>query len=1032
MSQSSSEDSRILDSTGPRGQDEALSGVADGLAASFAPNSPLQTQAGLSAILNSIGDAVLVTNAQGRVMLLNPVAERLTGWSNAEAFGVDSRLVFDIVNEETRQISENPIDRVLQRGVVVGLANHTILRRRDGTKIAIDNNGAPVRDDSGALVGVVLVFHDISQRREIESTLTVIAERLQIATASARIGTWDLDPVADTLFWDAQCRAAFGYPLDLPIDYPTCLSLIHPDDREHTDAAVAAALSPSGTGQYAVEYRTIGYLDGVERWVRVEGQALFNEDHTQALRFVGTIRDITTAKRGEQALHEARLRLDAALLAGNIATWTLDIVHDRVFADANLARLFSISPQAAQGRNLEAYLNNIHPADRAHVLAIINQAIAHSNSYEAEYRVALPDGSDRWLVARGTIERDAEGTPTTLLGVVLDITERVQREQRELFLAEIAQQTYGLTDPQTVIASVVAMVGAFLKVDRCQFAQIDMKADLATIHEEYCSSEAVTSIIGTLTFSAFGYYVVSECEAGRIVAVDDVRNDPVRVPPDTLDAYLSIGVAAHIAVPAIYGGALVGVLAVHSMVPRRWQSEDVELLRTVVERMWLTVENARLNRETKLRAERESLLNQVGAAVRATLDPEEILHSTVSLLGQGLHADRCYFVRVDPARNTSRVSPEWYRADAGLRPLAGRIFQNLTYATHRDPAYSITRTHVLHDAGEYGPEEAASFHTVHIRSRIRVPIEIGGQMAALSVAMAYTARHWTADEVRLVENVAVLVRSALEAAHTQQRERNIAQQLQDALIPPPPTDLPGLTIRGHYKPALEEASVGGDFYDVFPLEAGKTALVVGDLSGKGLKAASEVATVRNMVRFALYADTNLARAITTLDRILVERNLLTGFATMFVGVYDETRRTLSYVNCGQEPALLWRAETKAMDMLPPTGPVLGGFESAGGFEQSQIPLMTGDVFAIFTDGLTDAGPNRKAHLNIEGVGALFQECCKNFSVPVSSAAEADEIEISDTAQAVVDHLINTVDSYSKGGIRDDISLLVGILATPAA
>jgi PAS domain S-box-containing protein len=120
--------------------------------------------------LTSIGDAVVVTDAQGRVTLLNPVAEALTEW-NADAIGRPVETVFRIVNEETREPVENPVDKVLREGAVVGLANHTVLIGRAGRERPIDDSGAPIRDGRGGVVGVVLVFRDITERRASEQRL---------------------------------------------------------------------------------------------------------------------------------------------------------------------------------------------------------------------------------------------------------------------------------------------------------------------------------------------------------------------------------------------------------------------------------------------------------------------------------------------------------------------------------------------------------------------------------------------------------------------------------------------------------------------------------------------------------------------------------------------------------------------------------------------------------------------------------------------------------------------------------------------
>ncbi len=121
--------------------------------------------------LRSIGDGVITTDTGGKVVLLNTVAEALTGWSEQEALGRPLSDVFQIIHEKTRKRCESPVERVIERGGIVGLANQTVLVSRDGTERIIADSGAPIRMSDGSVVGVVLVFRDVTEKRSMEAEL---------------------------------------------------------------------------------------------------------------------------------------------------------------------------------------------------------------------------------------------------------------------------------------------------------------------------------------------------------------------------------------------------------------------------------------------------------------------------------------------------------------------------------------------------------------------------------------------------------------------------------------------------------------------------------------------------------------------------------------------------------------------------------------------------------------------------------------------------------------------------------------------
>lgn len=136
----------------------------------------------LATTLSSIGDAVIITDTSSRITFLNGVAEELTGWTSTEALGKPCAEVFNIINETTRKIVTSPVEKVLQTGLIIGLANHTLLVRKDGSEVPIDDSGAPIREPGGDVRGVVLVFRDFSAHKETERTLREAKEDVERAS----------------------------------------------------------------------------------------------------------------------------------------------------------------------------------------------------------------------------------------------------------------------------------------------------------------------------------------------------------------------------------------------------------------------------------------------------------------------------------------------------------------------------------------------------------------------------------------------------------------------------------------------------------------------------------------------------------------------------------------------------------------------------------------------------------------------------------------------------------------------------------
>jgi len=268
--------------------------------------------------LDSIGDAVIATDSSGRVTRLNPVAEHMTGWRQAEAVGQDLVEVFPIFSARDGARVEDPVAKVLATGAVIGLANHTQLLSRDGSRRHIADSAAPIRNREGTTVGVVLVFRDVSEEYRLRERLVENEERLALALDGSGLGSWDWDMPSGRVVFDERWATMLGERLeDLESSVRTWKERIHPDDRERTRKALDDHLE-GRTPAYESEHR-LATRDGGWCWVLDKGRVIERDDEGRPLRMCGTHLDLSERKRiEERAKSSARLEA-VGRLAGGVA-----------------------------------------------------------------------------------------------------------------------------------------------------------------------------------------------------------------------------------------------------------------------------------------------------------------------------------------------------------------------------------------------------------------------------------------------------------------------------------------------------------------------------------------------------------------------------------------------------------------------------------------------------------------------------------------------------------------------------------------
>ena len=406
--------------------------------------------------LHSIGDGVITTDIRGHVTSLNAVAESLTGWTSAEAVGQPLDAVFRIVNESTRRTVDNPAAKALREGTVVGLANHTVLIRRDGGEHPIDDSAAPIRDAEGQVSGCVLVFRDVTAQRHVERER---ASQLQTARLLAAIVDSSddaiirkrLDGTIET--WNTGAERLFGYRPDEAIGRH--ISLVIPRDRIHEEEQILATLKE---GRRISHFETERVrADGARIWVSLTISPI--ADETGAVVAASKIvRDVTPRVHAEAE----RERFVRVLENSQDFIGMCDLLGVPFFV--NRAGLEMVGLDSLEQARATPLAEFFFPEDRSRVIGEFLPQVLRDGQGELEVRFRhFKTGAARWMAYKVLTLTDHTGAPTGFATVSQDVTERKARtddlteadRRKNEFLAMLAHE---LRNPLAPLSNAVQAI----------------------------------------------------------------------------------------------------------------------------------------------------------------------------------------------------------------------------------------------------------------------------------------------------------------------------------------------------------------------------------------------------------------------------------------------------------------------------------------------------------------------------------------------------------------------------------------------
>jgi PAS domain S-box-containing protein len=374
----------------------------------------------LQVTLASIGDGVIATDTEGHVTLINPVAAQLTGWAPQDAQAQPLETVFEIRNEETGNKVENPALRAIREGRIVGLANHTILIAKDGKRTPLDDSGAPIVDASGGVLGAVLIFRDITGRKQAETEIAQQARML--GQAYEPMFAWDLSGTIN--YWNNAAQALYGFSREEAVGRRSheLLRTENPIGMERLDAILA------GAGFWTGE---LFHTSKDGRRIQIETIMTVVADPDGRRVVLETGRDITERKQAEDALAASESKLRALLDTASQGVVAVDESGSMVLVNAKIEEMFGYTRDELLGQPLGILLPERFRMPHG-------EQVRHY--FARPYTRVMGLGIDLWGRTKNGDEFPMEaslscveqGGSRLAMALVTDITERKQAEERFL------------------------------------------------------------------------------------------------------------------------------------------------------------------------------------------------------------------------------------------------------------------------------------------------------------------------------------------------------------------------------------------------------------------------------------------------------------------------------------------------------------------------------------------------------------------------------------------------------------------------
>ena len=892
-------------------------------------------------VLDAAPSAAAIGDLSGQVLYCNDALARILGFESP-----DEMIGMNFVDVVPEQRQEELAETVLPMVIEGPWSGELTAERNDGSLVEISASTNVLRDIEGAPVAIYALVADITERTHAEEEMV----RLRSAVESASEGIGLADVEGNVIYINPALERMLGYSLD---EYTQHWGRMVFVDRDLALREVGPTIVSGRPWHGEVEMR---HKDGTHLICELHSAPVLDrEDRLIATMAIMT--DITDRKLAEEALRQSEERYHTVA----------DFTYDWEFWMSPEMKFIYVSPSCERitGYKPSEFLSDpdllhaiVHPDDREAFENHVREAMVSREALAIDFRIVRADGDERWIGHWCQPVYGADGEMMGRRASNRDITDQKLAEEA---LRE-SEQKY-----RELVENVDAMV---FRMDP-EMRPLALRGRVAE-KLGYTADEIMNNI---------GLWL------------EMVHPDDIVELPDRLSRIAAEGKPSSVEMRIVTRWGETRWMRNH--VTPQFDAEGRLTFYDCVT-VDITEEVETREREAK-QASRMAALAEISQDFASSLDFTEILRTATKRMADEL-SSICAVISIDP--DSGRLShlvvhdPEGDAAeelDEALEKAGLSI--GTTFGEGEIKARIMRHVKVI------SPQLAELAEKAHLGPGMMVPIATEGEVLCLMTCVRREGEpEFEEEDLWFLTEVASHVVGSLTNASLYERQAKIAGTLQRSFIPTNPK-IETLDIATCYLPALVDAEIGGDFFDIIEFGGGKVGLVVGDVSGKGMQAAVRTAEAKYMLRGFASESPDPEQVITALNRAMSRYMEEFGFVTLVYALVDTEEHVVTHANAGHEPPLILHQDTRTVTELAPGGPVLGVAKDHH-YSATRVDLKSDDLLFFYTDGVTD----------VPGNGGRF-----GYERLVETVTEAP----CGNSQELLDHVLAVVRDFSGGRQSDD-------------